>query len=100
MIPSRSTILRPTAVRPVPRAIALGVATLSALMAPTAQAAIDTLTAPERYGHAFALRVLVCDFSGQPVADVRSAPAEARPRPATAGRTGIGHTHHSDFDTE
>ena len=65
-----------------------------------AQRAIDTLTAPERYGHAFALRVLVCDFSGQPVADVRSAPAEARPRPATAGRTGIGHTHHTDFDTE
>lgn len=65
-----------------------------------AQRAIDTLTAPDRYGHAFALRVLVCDFSGQPVADVRSAPAEARPRPATAGRTGIGHTHHSDFDTE
>lgn len=42
MIPSRSTALRPTAVRTVPRAIALGVATLSALMAPTAQAAIDT----------------------------------------------------------
>ncbi len=65
-----------------------------------AQRAIDTLTAPTRYGHAFALRVLVCDFSGQPVADVRSVPAEARPRPATAGRTGIGHTHHTDFDTE
>ncbi|WP_066257644.1 cobalt-precorrin-5B (C(1))-methyltransferase [Hydrogenophaga flava] len=65
-----------------------------------AQRAIDTLTAPTRYGHAFALRVLVCNFSGQPVADVRSAPAEARPRPATAGRTGISHTHHSDFDTE
>lgn len=62
-----------------------------------AQRAIDTLTAPERYGHAFALRVLVCDFSGKLVADVRSAPVEARPRPATAGRTGIGHTHHFDF---
>ena len=40
-----------------------------------AQAAIDTLTAPARYGRAFALRVLVCDFNGQPVADVRSAAA-------------------------
>ncbi|MGM9428790.1 cobalt-precorrin-5B (C(1))-methyltransferase [Hydrogenophaga sp. MI9] len=65
-----------------------------------AQAAIDTLTAPERYGRAFQLRVLVCDFAGQPVADVRSAPAEPRPLPATAGRTGIGHTQHIDFDTE
>lgn len=39
-----------------------------------AQRAIDTLTAPDRYGRAFALRVLVCDFTGQKVADVRSAP--------------------------
>jgi cobalt-precorrin-5B (C1)-methyltransferase len=65
-----------------------------------AQRAIDTLTAPERYGRAFQLRVLVCDFSGHPVADVVSAPAQPRPKPATAGRTGIGHTHHADFDTE
>jgi len=65
-----------------------------------AQAAIDTLTAPERYGLAFQLRVLVCDFSGNKVADVLSAPAEDRPTPATAGRTGIGHTRHADFDTE
>jgi cobalt-precorrin-5B (C1)-methyltransferase len=39
-----------------------------------AQAAIDTLTAADRYGHAFRLRVLVCDFNGQRVADVWSAP--------------------------
>ena len=65
-----------------------------------AQAAIDTLTAPERYGRAFQLRVLVCDFAGNKVADVWSAPADDRPVPATAGRTGIGHTHHADFDTE
>lgn len=65
-----------------------------------AQRAIDTLTAPERYGHAFQLRVLVCDFTGNQVADVLSPPVQSRPRPATAGRTGIGHTHHADFDTE
>lgn len=41
-----------------------------------AQAAIDTLTAPERYGRAFRLRVLVCDFSGQQVADVWSPATE------------------------
>ncbi len=65
-----------------------------------AQRAIDTLTAPERYGHAFQLRVLVCDFAGHKVADVCSVPADQRPSPATAGRTGIGHTHHVDFDTD
>ena len=65
-----------------------------------AQAAIDTLTAPYRYGRAFQLRVLVCDFSGNKVADVSSAAADDRPTPATAGRTGIGHTRHADFDTE
>lgn len=65
-----------------------------------AQAAIDTLTAPDRYGRAFQLRVLVCDFAGQQVADVCSASADDRPLPETAGRTGIGHTHHADFDTE
>ena len=65
-----------------------------------AQAAIATLTAPERYGRAFQLRVLVCDFAGNKVADVWSAPADERPVPATAGRTGIGHTHHADFDTD
>jgi cobalt-precorrin-5B (C1)-methyltransferase len=41
-----------------------------------AQAAIDTLCAPDRYGPAFRLRVLVCDFGGQQVADVWS-PAPA-----------------------
>lgn len=56
-----------------------------------AQAAIDTLTAPERYGRAFQLRVMVCDFNGQKVADVWSAPAEHQSRPASAGRTGISH---------
>lgn len=56
-----------------------------------AQAAIDTLTAPERYGRSFQLRVLVCDFSGAQVADVWSAPAERHERPASAGRTGIDH---------
>ncbi len=56
-----------------------------------AQAAIDTLTAPERYGRAFQLRVLVCDFSGVQVADVWSASALPQARPASAGRTGIDH---------
>ncbi len=65
-----------------------------------AQRAIDTLTAPERYGSAFALRVLVCDFEGQPVADVRSGPAPSRPRPASAGRTGVDHLHHLEGDDE
>ncbi|MFN3738229.1 cobalt-precorrin-5B (C(1))-methyltransferase [Hydrogenophaga sp.] len=40
-----------------------------------AQAAIDTLSAPERYGRAFQLRVLVCGFDGECLADVWSAPA-------------------------
>jgi cobalt-precorrin-5B (C1)-methyltransferase len=39
-----------------------------------AQAAIDTLCAQDRYGNAFQLRVLVCDFNGQKVADVCSTP--------------------------
>ncbi|GGY41086.1 cobalt-precorrin-5B (C(1))-methyltransferase [Pseudoduganella albidiflava] len=56
-----------------------------------AQAAIDTLTAPDRYGRAFQLRVLVCDFTGELVADVWSAPALPRERPASAGRTGVAH---------
>jgi len=56
-----------------------------------AQAAIDTLTAPERYGRAFQLRVLVCDFSGQQVADVWSAPALPRQSPPDARRIGIDH---------
>mgnify|MGYP007026034759 FL=1 len=34
------------------------------------------------------------------LADVWSAPAEDRPRPETAGRTGISHTHSADFDTD
>jgi cobalt-precorrin-5B (C1)-methyltransferase len=56
-----------------------------------AQAAIDTLTAPERYGRAFQLRVLVCDFSGNQVADVWSAPALPQERKADARRIGIDH---------
>jgi cobalt-precorrin-5B (C1)-methyltransferase len=56
-----------------------------------AQAAIDTLTAPDRYGRKFQLRVLVCDFSGVQVADVLSAPADPQERPASAGRIGIEH---------
>jgi cobalt-precorrin-5B (C1)-methyltransferase len=56
-----------------------------------AQAAIDTLTAPDRYGRKFQLRVLVCDFSGVQVADVLSAPADPQERPASAGRIGIDH---------
>lgn len=44
-----------------------------------AQAAIDTLTAPERYGNAFKLRVLVCDFDNNTVADVSSAPTTKTP---------------------
>ncbi len=56
-----------------------------------AQAAIETLTAPERYGRAFQLRVLVCDFSGNQVADVWSEPALPQERPADARRIGIDH---------
>ena len=62
-----------------------------------AQAAIDTLTAPNRYGRAFQLRVMVCDFNGQKVADVWSLPALPNPKPASAGRTGIAHI--VDIDT-
>ncbi|MDO4230820.1 MAG: cobalt-precorrin-5B (C(1))-methyltransferase [Lautropia sp.] len=63
-------------------------------------AAIDTLRAPERYGNAFQIRVLLCDFDGNLVADVLSGPADEREKPATAGRTGISHTHSADFDTD
>jgi cobalt-precorrin-5B (C1)-methyltransferase len=63
-----------------------------------AQSAIDTLTAPERYGRAFQLRVLVCDFNGNRVADVWSAPALPRERPADARRIGIDHI--LDIDPE
>ena len=65
-----------------------------------AQAVIHTLTAPDRYGNAFQLRVLVCDFDGNKVAEAISAPAALGEKPATAGRTGIGHTLSADFDTE
>ena len=63
-----------------------------------AQAAIDTLTAPERYGRTFQLRVLVCDFSGNQVADVWSAPALPQERAADARRIGIDHI--LDIDPE
>ena len=56
-----------------------------------AQAAIDTLRAPDRYGHKFQLRVMVCDFSGVQVADVWSGPADPQERPVSAGRIGIDH---------
>jgi len=56
-----------------------------------AQAAIDTLTAPDRYGRAFQLRVIVTDFNNQQVADVWSLPAEPAPRAATGVRIGIDH---------
>lgn len=65
-----------------------------------AQAAIDTLTAPERYGRAFQLRVLVTDFSGNQVADVWSAPALPRARPAGERRTGIDHIVDAEPDNE
>ncbi|NVE01108.1 cobalt-precorrin-5B (C(1))-methyltransferase [Massilia sp. BJB1822] len=65
-----------------------------------AQAAIDTLTAPDRYGRNFQLRVLVCDFTGQKVADVWSAPALPQERPASAGRTGIDHIVDVDPEPE
>ena len=55
-----------------------------------AQAAIDTLTAPDRYGRAFQLRVIVTDFEGKQVADVLSPPGLPQPGPA-AGRTSIDH---------
>jgi len=61
-----------------------------------AQAAIDTLTAPDRYGRAFQLRVLVCDFSGVQVADVWSAPALPQDPPPSAGRIGIDHLPEAD----
>jgi len=61
-----------------------------------AQAAIDTLTAPDRYGRAFQLRVMVCDFSGVQVADIWSAPALPQQRPAGAGRIGIDHLPEAD----
>ena len=61
-----------------------------------AQAAIDTLTASDRYGRAFQLRVLVCDFSGVQVADVWSPPALPQERPASAGRIGIDHLPEAD----
>jgi len=54
-----------------------------------AQAAIDTLTAPERYGRAFQLRVIVTDFDNRQVADVWSLPA--LPRAKTGSRIGIDH---------
>jgi len=56
-----------------------------------AQAAIDTLTAPDRYGRAFQLRVIVTDFNNQQVADVWSLPAESTPRIGAAARIGIDH---------
>jgi cobalt-precorrin-5B (C1)-methyltransferase len=55
-----------------------------------AQAAIDTLTAPDRYGRAFQLRVIVTDFEGKQVADVLSPPGLPQAAPA-AGRTTIDH---------
>ena len=65
-----------------------------------AEAAIATLQDPDRYGRAFQIRIMVCDGEGNMLADVWSAPADNRPRPATAGRTGISHTHSADFDTD
>ena len=65
-----------------------------------AETAIATLQAPDRYGHAFQIRIMVWDGEGNMLADVWSAPAEDRPRPETAGRTGISHTHSADFDTD
>jgi cobalt-precorrin-5B (C1)-methyltransferase len=62
-----------------------------AFHAALAQAAIDTLTAPDRYGQAFRLRVLVCDFEGRQVADVWSAPVPPRARTDAAVRIGIEH---------
>jgi len=61
-----------------------------------AQAAIDTLTAPDRYGRAFQLRVLVCDFSGVQVADVWSLPALPQDPPPSAGRIGTDHLPEAD----
>lgn len=63
----------------------------AAFHAALAQAAIDTLTAPERYGNAFRLRVLVCDFEGRQVADVWSAGAAPRAPAGAAPRIGIEH---------
>jgi cobalt-precorrin-5B (C1)-methyltransferase len=66
-----------------------------AFHAALAQAAIDTLTAPDRYGRAFQLRVIVTDFNNEQVADVWSAPALPHERPVER-RTGIDHLTDSD----
>jgi cobalt-precorrin-5B (C1)-methyltransferase len=65
-----------------------------------AQAAIDTLGAPDRYGQAFQLRVLVCDFTGQKVADVWSAPPAARSRSVQVGPSAPGRALSTDLYPE
>ena len=44
-----------------------------------AETAIATLQAPDRYGHAFQIRIMVCDGEGNMLADVWSAPASPTP---------------------
>ena len=46
-----------------------------------AETAIATLQAPDRYGRAFQIRIMVCDGEGNMLADVWSAPAEHLPHP-------------------
>jgi cobalt-precorrin-5B (C1)-methyltransferase len=65
-----------------------------------AQAAIDTLCAPDRYGQAFQLRVLVCDFTGQKVADVWSAPPAARSPSVQVGPSAPGPALSTDLYPE
>ena len=66
-----------------------------AFHAALAQAAIDTLTSPDRYGRAFQLRVIVTDFNNEQVADVWSAPALPPAQPIVR-RTGIDHLTDSE----
>lgn len=48
----------------------------TAFHAALAQQVVQTLTAPGRYGQAFALQVLVCDFDGQPIAQAQAGPQD------------------------
>jgi cobalt-precorrin-5B (C1)-methyltransferase len=46
-----------------------------------AEEVVSTLTAPDRYGDRFHLRVLVCDFDGQKITEAASASSLTRTDP-------------------